>query len=246
MKPSVMKWIKTITGRYRSSTSGVGIERIEIQAKELPYVFIIGFNKTATTTLHHFFQGNGFPSIHWDDNKLAAAMLENCLYDRRVLTGYDEQYRVFSDMISQTLRLRFEANSLFRVLDTDYPGSYFIFNNRSVQGWLASRWKKPCGKYNTTNLELEMQILKTDDPKRVLEKWKSEKEVFEREVREYFAGCERFLEFDISDPEAPQKISKLLQQPLDASHWSHQKTNKSGEKLKRRVEALGPCPTLPD
>lgn len=211
---------------------------------DLPFVFVIGFNKTATTTIHHFFEGNGFPSVHWDDNKLAAAMLDNCLHDRRVLEGYDHRYRVFSDMISQTLRLRFEANSLFRILDTDYPGSFFIYNNRPMEDWLASRWNKPCAKYGTTNVEVEMRILNTKDPLAVLRRWKSERENFEREVREYFSGHGRFLEVDIGDIDAPRKIADLLGRPLDASLWSHHKTNKAGEKMQKRVEALGPCPRL--
>lgn len=213
---------------------------------DLPYVFVIGFNKTATTTLHHFFQANGFPSVHWDDNKLAATMLENCLHDRRVLTGYDHRYRVFSDMISQTWRLRFEANSLFRILDTDYPGSFFIYNNRPLEDWLSSRWKKPCARYNTTNVELEMRILNTTDRLAVLRRWKREREDFEREVREYFAGRDNFLEFDIRDTDAPHKISRLLGRPLDASHWSHQRTNKVVERLQASMNALGPCPSLED
>ena len=33
-------------------------------------IFIIGFNKTATRTLHYFFKGNGLNAIHWDDGNL--------------------------------------------------------------------------------------------------------------------------------------------------------------------------------
>ena len=209
---------------------------------ELPYVFIIGFNKTATTTMHVFFARNGFPCVHWDNNRLASTMLENCLHDRRILKGYDRRYRVFSDMIAQTLRIRFEANSLFRILDTDYPGAFFIYNNRRTEDWLASRWGKPCNKYKCTNVELEMRILNTTDKQSVVDTWKKEKLDFEREVREYFSGNPRFLEFDISDTEAPQKLSRLLGMDLDASHWGHRTTNKANDKLKARLARQGPCP----
>ncbi len=208
----------------------------------LPYVFIIGFNKTATTTLHHFFHKNGFPSVHWDNNRLAATMIDNCLNDRRILTGYDRRFRVFSDMTAQTLRMRFEANSLFRILDTDYPGSYFIYNNRSMEGWLASRWKKPCGKYSCTYVELEQRILNTTDPQKVVDTWKKEKLDFEREAREYFRGNSRFLEFDITDPMAPHKIGDLLGITFDPSHWGHHMTNNPRESMSARLSSLGPCP----
>lgn len=208
----------------------------------MPYVFIIGFNKTATTTLHRFFHKNGYPSVHWDNNRLAATMIENCLHDRRILTGYDKRYRVFSDMIAHTLRIRFEANSLFRILDTDYPGAYFIHNTRNMEEWLASRWNKPCGKYKCTNVELEQRILNTTDPQEVVDTWKKERLDFEREVRAYFAGNRRFLEFDIKDPDAPHKIGDLLGVTFDYSHWGHHTTNQPRPSLSDKLASFGPCP----
>ncbi len=194
-------------------------------ADGLPYVFIIGFNKTATTSLHTFFERNGFPSVHWDNNQLAITMVENCFHDRKILAGYDDRYRVFSDMIAQSLRIRFEANRLYRILDTDYPGAYFILNTRDMEAWLKSRWEKPCGRYNCTNVELEMRILNTRDPNEVRETWRREKLAFEREVRDYFKGNDRFLELEIADPDVPGRLSAFLGRPLDPSHWGRYRTN---------------------
>jgi hypothetical protein len=228
---------------WKQKLSHVVREHIAKAPAHLPYIFIIGFNKTATTTLHFFFEKNGLPSVHWDNNRLAATMISNCLNDRRILKGYDRRFRVFSDMIAVTQRMRFEANSLFRILDRDYPGSYFIYNNRDTQAWLASRWKKPCGKYGCTNVELEMQILNTTDPQEVVDTWNREKTVFEENIRRYFAGNDRFLEFDIKDPEAPQRIADLLGMPLDPTHWEHHRTNRPRQHMRDRITALGPCPT---
>ena len=191
----------------------------------MSYIFIIGFNKTATTSLHHFFEGNGYPSIHWDHNRLAITMINNCLHDRKILAGYDLQYRVFSDMIVQSLRIRFEANSLYRILDTDYPGSYFIYNHRNIEDWLTSRWKKPCGKYKCTNVELEMRILNTRDPQKVLDAWRKERLAYEQDVREYFKGNEKFLDLDISTADVPGVISTFLGRALDPACWGHYRTN---------------------
>ncbi|HMP89377.1 MAG TPA: hypothetical protein PJ991_04205 [Kiritimatiellia bacterium] len=192
---------------------------------DMPFVFIIGFNKTATTSLHYFFEGNGFPGIHWDHNRLAITMMDNCLHDRKILTGYDQHYRVFSDMIAQTLRIRLEANHLFRILDTDYPGAFFIYNNRPMEAWLNSRWNKPCGKYKCTNVELEMKLLNTRNPQDVLDTWQRERLAFEQEVRAYFAGNHRFLDLDITDPDVPGKIAAFLGRQLDPAHWGHIRTN---------------------
>lgn len=212
------------SGLCSENTASVTVESPQVKI-DLPYVFVIGFNKTATTTIHHFFERNGFPSIHWDHGRLAKTMLDNCLNDRLILTGYDDQYRVFSDMIVQTSRLRFEANSLFRILDSDYPGSYFIYNNRKLEDWLTSRCEQPIGRYKCTNVELEMRLLNTQDPQRVVERWRKERTDFEREVREYFVGHDRFLEIEISNPEAPGRIADLLGMDLDRSCWGHHKTN---------------------
>ena len=45
------------------------------QMNNLPYIFIIGINKTATRSLDYFFKRNGFPGIHWDYGNLALTML---------------------------------------------------------------------------------------------------------------------------------------------------------------------------
>ena len=92
----------------------------------LPYVFVIGFNKTGTTAIHRLFEANGFPSIHWDKGNLARRMLENCISGRPVLAGYDQRYKVFSDLLFRTNKFWFEGNSLFRTIDADYLDLFYL------------------------------------------------------------------------------------------------------------------------
>ena len=193
----------------------------------LPFVFVIGFNKTGTTSLHEFFCRNGFPSIHWDRGRLARRMVMNCLNDRRILDGYDQRYRVFSDMVAQTRSLRLEANAFFRVLDRDYPGSFFLHNTRPVADWIRSRSAKTFGRYGgCTNLELEMQVLNTSDPQEVIDSWAREREEHAASVQRYFAGRDNFLDVDISDPELPAKVAEWLDIELDPRHWRRIVTNR--------------------
>lgn len=193
----------------------------------LPFVFVIGFNKTGTTSLHEFFRGNGFPAIHWDRGRLARRMLLNCLEDRRILHGYDHRYRVFSDMVAQTRRLRLEANALFRVLDRDYPDSFFLHNTRRLEDWVDSRAAKTFGRYGgCTNLELEMGILNTSDPREAIDTWIRDREAHAAAVRRYFGGRERFLEVDIADADLPAKLAGWLGMPLDPRHWRRIVTNR--------------------
>ena len=191
----------------------------------LPFIFVIGFNKTATTSLHTFFSRNGFPSVHWDRGKLARRMVENCLDDRPILDGYDRQFRVFSDMQAQSGRIRIEANQYFRVLDRDYPGSYFIFNNRDLGGWINSRSANFVTPHGATNLELEMRRLNTTDPQEAVQLWARERNAFEAEVRRYFRSNPKFLEIDITDAEVPRRISRLIGRTMDPAHWKHIRTN---------------------
>lgn len=193
----------------------------------MPFVFMIGFNKTGTTSLHEFFCRNGFPSIHWDRGRLARRMVMNCLNDRRILDGYDQRYRVFSDMVAQTRSLRLEANAFFRVLDRDYPGSFFLHNTRPVADWIRSRSAKTFGRYGgCTNLELEMHVLNTSDPQRAIDTWTRERDDHARSVRDYFAGRSKFLDIDITDPEVPARLAEWLGMKLDPRHWQRIVTNR--------------------
>jgi hypothetical protein len=192
---------------------------------DLPFIFIIGFNKTATTSLHTFFASNGFPSVHWDRGKLARRMVENCLDDRPILDGYDQEFRVFSDMQAQSSRIRIEANQYFRVLDRDYPGAYFILNTRDLDKWISSRSSDFVTPHGATNLELEMRRLGSTDRQEAVQLWARERSTFEAEVRRYFRHNPKFLEIDITDPDLPHRISRLIGRTMDAEHWKHIRTN---------------------
>ncbi len=75
--------------------------------------FVIGFNKTATTTFHSLFQKNGLRSQHstkWDINKY------DCFSDNGNLNNY-------------------------KLLNEKYKKSIFILNTRFLDKWLISRFK---------------------------------------------------------------------------------------------------------
>lgn len=76
-------------------------------------IFVIGFNKTATSTFHKLFLKNNLKSQHdtvWQVN----------------------DYDCFSD--------NGNLNN-FKKLDMDYPNSIFILNTRSLDKWLISRFQ---------------------------------------------------------------------------------------------------------
>lgn len=76
-------------------------------------IFVIGFNKTATTTFHNIFVRNGLKSLHhpiWDN--------------------FD--YDAYSD---------FGGRKIFKKLDRRFDDSIFILNTRNIDDWLLSRFK---------------------------------------------------------------------------------------------------------
>lgn len=178
-------------------------------------IFIIGFNKTATKTLHTFFKQNGLRSIHWHGGKLATTMVRNALSGRKILRGYDWRYRVYSDMIYLTDRMCVEANSFYRILDRDYPGSAFIYNTRDEDAWVKSRMNHASGKF----LETYLKAMNTTSVAEVENHWRDTRRRFEKELLSYFSGRENLLVFDIESME-PSAIRSFLGMDLDLSKFA--------------------------
>lgn len=191
----------------------------------LPFVFVIGYNKTGTTALHYFFQDNGWPSLHWDDGRLAQTMLTNAIKGRRLLRGYDHRFRVFSDMVFNTMDFRFEANSMFPALDRQYPESYFILNTRPETAWLSSRQAKYFRRFQMTMPELECRVSGLSEPSEAVNKWLLERREFEARVRSYFRGSDFFLDLDITRRDVCQQLEALLGSEFDPSKWRQVRTN---------------------
>jgi hypothetical protein len=83
--------------------------------KNLDYkIFAIGYNKTATTSIHNFFRKNGLPSHHdscnWKVQKF------QCFSDNGDLQDYKKFYE-------------------------KYPKSVFLLNTRRLDKWVTSRGK---------------------------------------------------------------------------------------------------------
>lgn len=186
------------------------------------YIFFIGFNKSATTTIASFFQSNGYRSVHWDDNRLVEKMLNNIFEGKPVLQGYSERFVVFTDMIYASENEVIEGNHLFKRMESDYPNSLFILNNRDTKDWLSSRSNHGRGVYGYPRfLQMSKAALGGVSESLVLKFWTELKSSFESDVREHFKNSPNFLEIDIADPLAPKRISEFTGLKLDDSKWGH-------------------------
>lgn len=183
----------------------------------VPFIFCIGFNKCGTTSLYHFFQNNGVPSVHNAQGRLALGMFANLLNGKRVFAGFDQRFRCYSDMVFVNDRIALEGNWHYRTMDRDYPDSFFIYNTRDMEKWLKSKakWVGPAGSY----MARYKKILQTDKDEDVIAHWRDKRLAFEAEMRRYFAGRKNLLEVDIEDPDCPRTISSFLGLALDPAKW---------------------------
>lgn len=185
-----------------------------------PYIFIIGFNRCATNTIHVFFQRNGFQSVHygWGGKCLAVQMVINCINNKKVFEGYDQNFSVFSDLNFINDRICIEGNFLFRNMDRDYPNSFFIYNTRDIEKWIKSRlaYVNPGG---IRLLDRYKKIYQTDNVDVVVSKWRELRDRFEQDLQEYFSGSDRLLVLNIESDNPAKQISNFLGKDMDLEAW---------------------------
>ena len=90
----------------------------------LKKIFVIGFNKTATSTFHKLFLINGLKSQHsseWNHYKY------NCFSDNGPMNDFKKLYKY-------------------------YPNATFILNTRCLKDWLISRFKHGYNEYLENNI----------------------------------------------------------------------------------------------
>jgi len=185
-----------------------------------PKVFCIGLNKTGTTSLHVLFRRSNLKSVHFGAQNrpnLAQCMFTNRELGRRLLVGY-EDFTCFSDMNFLSRALYIDGNRLFRDLDREYPGSYFILSTRDRENWIKSRSQHQIpGKPSLMERFKKATGLNEDE---VAELWCRQWQRHHAEVLAHFEGRDDFMLFDI-ERDDPQKIADFLSPlaTIDTRHW---------------------------
>jgi hypothetical protein len=168
-------------------------------------LFFIGFNKTATTSLHELFTRNGYDSVHWmvGNINLAEQMKKNKESGHPILSGV-ENFQIYSDLSFASETLIIEGNLYFRELHLDYPESWFVLNTRNTNSWILSRLRHP----NLTERYLQAMDLSIPE---LVEYWKTLKMQSEKEIVSYFSGYPRFLIYDL-DSQSFSDLASFLRQ----------------------------------
>jgi len=169
-----------------------------------PLIFQIGFNKSATSSIHRFLLSNGIKSIHWDWGRLSHAIAKNHEQGRPLLTGYDD-YQAFCDMehYKKGGGYFYSAERFFQELDEQYPGSLFILNYRNLDTWLESR------RFHGNYLIHWMRQY-GESAEEIFAKWRREYHEHIQAVKEHFGERSTFLELDL-DRDDPGKLARFLE-----------------------------------
>ncbi|WBU60076.1 sulfotransferase [Paracoccus albus] len=205
----------------------------------LPLVFVIGFNKCGTTSLHRMFMRAGHRSSHHRHQqadggfvKIAWQMQANAGCGLPLLTGM-EGAQIFSDMDLCSRNTCLSGIARFRELDAQYPGSRFILNTRNPLHWVNSRFRHFGGGY----LRRCMAQAGISDPAVMRAHWLREWHEHHAAVTEYFASRPgQLLVFDI-EADCPKRFRKFLPGfGLKPGHWRHH--NRTPDEVPRLEPAL--------
>jgi len=162
-----------------------------------PKVFCLGFNKTGTTSLHHFFRAHGLSSRH-DDRWAHATHLADGW--RRL-----EAVQCFSD----------GECAQFRALARWYPDAVVVLNDRDERAWLRSRVRHvlragdPADPASGPPGEMAQDFLA--GPEAAIGLWIARRRLYHARLRAAFAGAPRFVELRVAeDPGWADRLAAAL------------------------------------
>lgn len=205
-----------------------------------PKIFLLGFNKCGTRSFDTVFHLSGIRAAHWRVKLAGGRRIFVAKHlQQNVERGIDplaglEGYDAFSDLTYVSPFEVIEANRYFRELHNAHPDAYFILNTRDVKGWLLSRvkhrlrarassfWARSASATGLSRLD-------------VLNWWEAEFRRHHAEVRAYFAGNPRFMEFDIERDDF-SSITTFLQADytVDLSEWGNRGGRNQAKQDKKR------------
>ena len=190
----------------------------------LPKIFVIGFNKCGTTSLHKMFKRAGLTSSHYRHHGadglgviIGAQIDHNAAAGLPLLDGIDGAH-AYSDMDMCDKRSYLSGIGQFRQLDRQYPGSRFILNTRDPYSWLNSR----CRHFNGGYLRRAMAQAGVRDVQTMREIWLHDWHAHHAALQVHFATrSDQFLIFDIARDDPRKLCAFLPEYGLKPGQWRH-------------------------
>ena len=178
------------------------------QLRQTP-IFQIGFNKCGTTSLAGFLVAAGIATVHWDEGRAARNMMRRIQQNADPVADYPF-HRAFTDLVHLDRTVLAEPYKHFDYLHRWYPAALFILNTRNRQSWIGSRLRHRARTVGEALHQRYSQVLGIHEDA-VPEFWRWEWEHHHDKVRRFFAGNERFLEFDIDRDDQSMLCRFLVQ-----------------------------------
>ena len=178
-------------------------------------LFIIGFNKTGTTSLHEFFKKNNISSIHYDQGRIARKLKNNFRNNLPLLKDYPN-YMVFSDM-EDYKKLNYAHMDYFKELYYQYPDSKFILNTRNLDNWIKSRNQHENGFY----VKELCNLLKLNKDE-LNDRWISDYYRHHINVKDFFKHKpSKLLVYDIEIDPIDKVVEFIPEYKLDTKYYEH-------------------------
>ena len=188
-------------------------------------VFFLGFNKTATTSIHRLFEFSGYVSYHHlIGGKNLVKVIDGNLRNNKPILHNISDATAYSDLSYYKKNQTIEGNQWYSELYKEYPDSFFILQTRNVEAWLDSRTKHKKGQF----IQRCMKSHNVDTKDEMRELWRKDKEQRENEIRIFFRGHPKFMIFDIDKDPIDRMIQHLKPEiKLNKDGWKvHNKTYK--------------------
>ena len=190
----------------------------------LPKIFVIGFNKCGTTSLHKMFRRAGLASSHYRHHGadgssaiIAEKMDQNARTGLPLLDGIADA-TAYSDMDMCQKRSYLSGIGQFRLLDRQYPGSRFILNTRDPENWLNSR----CRHFDGGYLRRAMAQAGVRDMHEMRAIWRLDWHAHHAALQVHFATRrDQFLIFDIERDDPKTLCAFLPEYGLKPGQWRH-------------------------
>jgi hypothetical protein len=201
-------------------------------------IFVVGFPKAGTTSIHYSLIKAGIKSNHWAwyncPSDLAyvkrfsvpaapvGMLIKRAKEENLPLLHYLSEFDAFTQMdvsLNEELNYWPQMEDI-STLDAQYPGSKFIFNDRPMEKWLKSviHWgtlRRRLGKLDIPGLPLRVGYLN-----RELINWYN---WHKNNMINYFKGRDNFIIFNIEN-DSPQKLADFL--GLESIVWSQRNKSK--------------------
>lgn len=172
--------------------------------KDLPQVFVIGQNKTGTTSVHKALRNSG--SRHLTINTLTTRLYKKQKDEK--LRQIARRFDTFDDWPWNRVRIVKKAIDWF-------PDARFVLIERDKQKWMSSFRRFMILSKREEQLPENMGM--TDQE--YIDKYLHH---FNAQMKSFFNDCpERLLVINLEDPEASQKLSEFTMRPGLKVGWEN-------------------------